>query len=175
VKDALHADRSAARMAALQALYQLEMTGAAPDEVIEEFVRHRFGRNLEGNLEGDLEGGPDAGNAAPEDKVFFADVVKGVLRHQTEVDRAIARGLASGWTLSRIDSILRALLRAAVYELVARRDIPAKVVIDEYVDLARDFFHGDEPGFVNAMLDRLAHAKRATEFGETPPDDELQF
>jgi N utilization substance protein B len=167
VKDALHADRSAARMAALQALYQLEMTGAAPDEVIEEFVRHRFGQNPEGDLE--------AGTAAPEDEVFFADVVKGVLRHQTEIDRAIARGLASGWTLSRIDSILRALLRAAVYELVARRDIPAKVVIDEYVDLARDFFHGDEPGFVNAMLDRLAHAKRATEFGETPPDDELQF
>jgi N utilization substance protein B len=163
VKEPLHEDRSAARLAALQALYQLEMTGTAPDDVIEEFVNHRFGQDSE------------AGNAAPQDEAFFADVVHGVLKHQNEIDRAIARGLASGWTLSRIDSILRALLRAAVYELVARRDIPAKVVIDEYVELSRDFFQGDEPGFVNAMLDRLAHAKRAAEFGEAPPDDELQF
>ena len=72
-------------------------------------------------------------------------------------------------------SILRAILRAASYELIARRDVPAKVVIDEYVELAHDFFDGDEPGFVNAVLDKLAHRKRAAEFGETPPDDELQF
>ena len=80
-------------------------------------------------------------------------IVHGVLKHQVEIDRSIARSLASGWTLTRIDSILRALLRAATYELVARRDVPAKVVIDEYVELARDFFEGDEPGFVNAVLD----------------------
>lgn len=156
-----HEERSAARLAALQALYQLEMTGNAPDEVIQEFIEHRFGREPE--------------IAAAHDEAFFADVVHGVLRHQIEIDRSIARSLASGWTLARIDSILRALLRAGTYELVARRDVPAKVVIDEYVELARDFFEGEEPGFVNAVLDRLAHRKRATEFGETPPDDELQF
>lgn len=156
-----HEERSAARLAALQALYQLEMTGNAPDEVIQEFIEHRFGREPE--------------NAAEHDEAFFADVVHGVLRHQIEIDRSIARSLASGWTLARIDSILRALLRAGTYELVARRDIPAKVVIDEYVELARDFFEGDEPGFVNAVLDRLEHRKRAAEFGETPPDDEFQF
>lgn len=157
-----HQERSAARLAALQALYQLEITGNAPDDVIEEFVEHRFGRGSE--------------NGTPKhDEDFFSDLVHGVLKHQVEIDRSIAKALAQGWTLSRIDSILRALLRAASYELVARSDVPVKVVIDEYVELARDFFDGDEPGFVNAVLDRLAHRKRAAEFGETPPDDEPQF
>lgn len=159
----LQAVRGAARLAALQALYQLEITGVAPDDVIEEFLQHRIGVESEG------------GASVPYDKEFFADLVRGVLKHQIEIDRSIARVLASGWTLARIDSILRALLRAAGYELVARRDVPAKVVIDEYVELARDFFEGDEPGFVNAILDKLAHLKRAAEFGETPPDDELAF
>lgn len=158
-----HEGRSAARLAALQALYQLEMTGNAPEEVVREFIQHRFGRD------------PETGETIPHDQVFFSDIVHGVLKHQVEIDRSVARSLASGWTLSRIDSILRALLRAGTYELVARRDVPAKVVIDEYVELARDFFAGEEPAFVNAVLDRLAHRKRAVEFGETPPDDELQF
>ena len=157
-----HQERSASRLAALQALYQLEITGIAPDDVIGEFIEHRFGRNLESGM-------------PRHDEAFFADLVHGVLKHQVEIDTSIARALAAGWTLARIDSILRALLRSAAYELVARRDVPAKVVIDEYVELARDFFEGDEPGFVNAVLDRLAHRKRAAEFGETPPDDELQF
>jgi N utilization substance protein B len=158
-----HEARSAARLAAIQALYQLEITGSTPDDVIEEFIAHRFGQD------------GDTGGAIPHDEEFFADLVHGVLKHQTEIDRSVARSLAPGWTLGRIDSILRALLRAGAYELVARRDVPAKVVIDEYVELARDFFDGDEPGFVNAVLDRLARRKRAAEFGEAPPDDELQF
>jgi N utilization substance protein B len=158
-----HETRSAARLAALQALYQLEMTGNAPDDVVAEFIQHRFGHDSE------------TGKTIPHDEAFFSDIVHGVLKHQVEIDRSVARSLASGWTLTRIDSILRALLRSATYELVARRDVPAKVVIDEYVELARDFFEGEEPGFVNAVLDRLAHRKRATEFGEIPPDDELQF
>jgi len=156
-------ERSAARLAALQALYQLEITGIAPDEVIEEFLQHRIGRDAEG------------GAATRYDVNFFADVVRGVLKNQVEIDRSIAHSLASGWTLARIDSILRALLRSAAYEMVARRDVPAKVVIDEYVELARDFFDGDEPAFVNALLDKLAHRNRAAEFGETPPDDKLRF
>jgi len=159
----VHEGRSGARLAALQALYQLEIAGAAPEDVIEEFIQHRFGRDSE------------AGIAGPQDKEFFADLVHGVLKHQVEIDRSLARSLAKGWTLVRIDSILRALLRAAAYELVARPDVPAKVVIDEYVELARDFFTGDEPGFVNAVLDRVARSKRAAEFGETPPEDELGF
>jgi N utilization substance protein B len=155
--------RGAARLAALQALYQLEITGISAEDVIEEFVAHRLGHD------------PETGQAVVQDKAYFSDIVHGVLKHQVEIDRSIAKALAAGWTLARIDSILRALLRAGAYELVARRDVPAKVVIDEYVELARDFFDKDEPGFVNALLDKLAHRKRAAEFGETPPDDELQF
>src|SRR5262245_24924946 len=114
-----HLERSAARLAALQALYQLEITGAAPDDVIEAFIEHRVGHG------GD--------NGLPEqDEEFFSDLVHGVLKHQVEIDRSIAKALAQGWTLARIDSTLRALLRSASYELVARRDVPAKVVIDEY-------------------------------------------
>ena len=135
-----HQARSAARLAALQALYQLEMTGNAPADVIDEFIQHRFKQDSE------------TGEEVAHDEAFFSDVVHGVLKHQVEIDRGIARSLASGWTLSRIDSILRALLRAGCYELVARRDVPAKVVIDEYVELARDFFEGDEPGFVNELV-----------------------
>jgi N utilization substance protein B len=155
--------RSASRLAALQALYQLEMTGASPEDVIREFIEHRFERDQE------------SGSDCPQDEAFFADIVHGVLKHQHEIDRSVARSLAPGWTLARIDSILRALMRAGAYELVARKDVPAKVVIDEYVELARDFFTGEEPKFVNAVLDKLAHRKRAAEFGETTPEDELGF
>jgi len=154
-----HIARSRARLAALQALYQLEITGGAPDDVVQEFIEHRFGRDSD----------------AEHDEAFFADIVNGVLKHQVEIDRSIARSLAKDWRLARIDSILRALLRAAAYELVARRDVPAKAVIDEYVELARDFFNGDEPGFVNAALDSLARAKRGAEFGEPAPQGEVEF
>ena len=89
-------------------------------------------------------------------------VVTGVPQHQVEIDKAIAACLSQNWTLARVDSILRAILRAASFELVARRDVPAKVVIDEYVGIARDFFAGDEPGFINAALDTMAIPKAAT-------------
>ena len=95
--------------------------------------------------------------------------------HQVEIDRAIAKCLASDWRLERVDSILRAILRAAAFELIGRPDVPARVVIDEYVEIAHAFFSGDEPNFVNAALDKMAHRKRAREFGETPPEDELEF
>jgi N utilization substance protein B len=141
-------ERSAARLAATQALYQIEMTAGDADEVITEFIDHRFG------------GDPETGNDGAHDESFFGDIVHGVLRHQVEIDRALTASLASGWTLARVDSILRALLRAAAYELKARADIPVKVVIDEYVELAKDFFDGEEPAFVNAVLDRLAREGR---------------
>ncbi len=109
------------------------------------------------------------------DAEFFTDLLRGVPKHQVEIDRSVARCLSENWKLERIDSILRAILRAATCELIARPDVPAKVVIDEYVEIAHAFFSGEEPKFVNAALDKLAHRKRAPEFGETPPDDELQF
>ena len=152
--------RRSARLAAVQALYQMELTGTDAETVASEFVEHRFGEAAPGEA-------PDA--------EFFGAVVRGVPHHQVEIDRSIARCLSADWKLQRIDSILRAILRAAAFELIARKDVPAKVVIDEYVDVAHAFFSGDEPSFVNAALDKLAHRKRAPEFGETPPDDELQF
>ena len=158
-----HEGRSPARLGALQALYQLEITGATPQDVISEFIEHRFGREL-----------GETGGALVQDREFFADVVNGVLKFQTEIDRSIARALASGWTLARIDSILRALMRAAAYELIGRRDIPAKVVIDEYVELSRDFFDGEEPSFVNAVLDRMAREIRTAEFGLPIPAGTLE-
>jgi N utilization substance protein B len=147
-KHATRSERSAARLAATQALYQIEMTAGDAGEVITEFIDHRFGAD------------PETGNDGAHDEIFFADIVHGVLRRQIEIDRALTASLASGWTLGRIDSILRALLRAAAYELKDRKDVPVKVVIDEYVELAKDFFDGEEPAFVNAVLDRLAREAR---------------
>jgi N utilization substance protein B len=151
--------RSAARLAAVQAIYQMELTGVDAEAVVDEFVEHRFVRG---------------GESAP-DEAFFGEIVRGVPHHQAEIDKSLASCLSKDWKLQRIDSTLRAVLRAATYELIAQKDVPAKVVIDEYLDVAHAFSDGDETSFVNAVLDRLAHRKRAPEFGETPPDDELQF
>lgn len=150
--------RHAARIAAVQALYQMELAGGGAEETLVEFLAHRLG---------EFEVAPD------ED--FFAAILRGVPQHQVEIDRAIAGALAAGWSLARIDSILRAILRCGLYELVARRDVPARAVIDEYVAVTRAFFGGDEPGFVNGVLDTLAKRKRAKEFGLPTPDDELDF
>jgi len=148
--------RRAARLAAVQALYQMELAGVGAEEVAEEFEAHRFGDT-------------------PTDAEFFKSIVEGVPQHQAEIDKAIANCLSQTWTLARVDSILRAILRAGGLELVARRDVPAKVVIDEYVGIAHDFFAGDEPGFVNAALDTMAHRKRAKEFGLATPEGEIDF
>lgn len=150
--------RHAARLGAVQALYQMEMSGSGAEEVAQEFVEHRFG---------ELPAVPD--------EEFFTAIVSGVPQHQVEIDRAVVASLSEKWKLERVDSILRAILRCGVFELVARRDVPAKVVIDEYVAVASAFFGGDEPGFVNAALDTIARRKRAKEFGLPVPDDELEF
>ena len=157
------AARHVARMAAVQALYQMELTNGDAEEVAREFIEHRFG--------GEAEIGP----VGEPDEEFFSTILNGVPKHQVEIDRSVAHCLSADWKLERIDSILRAILRAATFEFIDRKDVPAKVVIDEYVELTHAFFSGDEPAFVNAVLDKLAHRKRASEFGETTPDDELSF
>ncbi|HEX8233111.1 MAG TPA: transcription antitermination factor NusB [Caulobacteraceae bacterium] len=139
--------RTVARFAAVQALYQMELSGAGVEQVIREFAEHRFER--------DLEGAP----MAHADEAFFAELVRGVVTDQAEVDRAVARRLAQGWKLERIDATLRATLRAAAFELM-RLDTPAEVAIDEYVEIANAFFDGPEPGFVNAALDVVARDVR---------------
>ncbi len=155
--------RRAARLAAVQALYQMELVGVDAETVAEEFTVFRFGQEPELLALGDP------------DEEFFSSIVRGVPHHQTEIDDAIAKSLASGWRLSRVDSILRAILRAGAFELIGRPDVPAKVVIDEYIELAHAFFLDEETSFVNAVLDKLAHQKRATEFGAPPPEGELGF
>jgi N utilization substance protein B len=155
--------RSAARLAAVQALYQMELNGSGAEETVFEFTEHRFGREAE------------TGTAGEVDREFFGLLVHGVPEHQDEIDAGITKVLSAEWRLSRIDSILRAILRAGAFELIAMKDVPARVVIDEYLDVSHAFFSGDEPSFINAALDKLAHRKRAPEFGEIPPDDELGF
>jgi N utilization substance protein B len=146
--------RSVARLAAVQALYQMEVSSAGAEAVIREFSDHRFDRDIEGE---DEESAPLAGA----DEAFFADLVRGVVAYQREVDAAVAKRLAQNWRLERIDATVRAILRAGAYELTHRPDVPTEVAIDEYVELAKSFFDGPEPGFVNGALDGVAKDVRS--------------
>lgn len=145
----INSSRSVARLAAVQALYQMEVSSVGAEAVIREFSEHRFDRDLE-----DM-------TLASADEAFFADLVRGVVAHQGEVDKAIVRRLASGWRLERVDATARAILRAGAFELTHRQDVPIEVVINEYVELAKSFFEGPEPGFVNGALDAVAQDVRA--------------
>lgn len=143
-----HVARSAARLAAVQALYQMDIGGADIADVIAEFRGARLG------IAYDEEGKPHSGD--PADADFFEAIVRGVVDRQRALDPAINQALAKGWTLPRLDATLRAILRAGSFEISGRSDVPPKTVIDEYVTVARAFFDGDEPKVVNAVLDRLA-------------------
>jgi N utilization substance protein B len=147
-----HNKRSIARLAAIQALYQMEVSGAGVEAVIREFADHRFDRGIEGE---------ESATLASADEEFFGEVVRGVVKNQREIDAAVAKRLASGWRLERLDATVRAILRAGVYELAHRSDVPTEVVIDEYVELAKSFFEGPEPGFVNGALDGVAQDARS--------------
>jgi N utilization substance protein B len=140
--------RSVARLAAVQALYQLDVGGGSAATVIAEFVRHRLGREVDGENYGEA------------DTALFTDVVEGTIARQADIDGAIGGVLTPDWPLDRLEVTLRAVLRAGTYELMARTDVPARVVISEYLDIAHAFFSGKEPGLVNGVLDRLAHALR---------------
>jgi len=144
-----HQARSVARLAAVQALYQMEVSGAGSDAVVREFIDHRFDSDMEGE------------RLAPADEAYFRDIVRGVVERQSSIDKAIVRRLAENWRLERIDATLRAILRAGAFELIARADAPTEVVIDEYVEIAKSFFNGPEPGFVNGALDAIARDERA--------------
>lgn len=139
-----HKARSAARLGAVQALYQMDIASTPLDDAVAEFVEHR------------LEHGDEGGEMTHADAAHFEDIVRGVVREQRELDRQVNGALAKGWSLARIDSTLRAILRCGTYELRRCKDVPLKVIINEYVDIAHAFFEGDEPGVVNAVLDRLA-------------------
>ncbi len=144
-----HQARSVARLSAVQALYQMEAAGLGNEAVIREFIDHRFDADLEGQT------------LAPADIDYFSAIVRGVVDRQKAIDQAIVRRLADGWRLERIDATLRAILRAGTFELMAQPQAPTEVVIDEYVEIAKAFFEGPEPGFVNGALDGIARDERA--------------
>ncbi|WP_343344273.1 transcription antitermination factor NusB [Sphingomicrobium sp. XHP0239] len=136
--------RSAARLAAVQALYQRDMEGTATAQLIHEFHEHRLGATIEGETYAEAE------------VLFFDDVVAGVVARGEEIDGKIAAKLAEGWKLERLDKPMRAILRAGTYELLARPDVPRASVIDEYLDVADAFYDKKEKGFVNGLLDAIA-------------------
>ena len=147
--------RSAARLAAVQALYQMEIAGTDWQTVQCEFEDHRLGAEIEGAQYRDA------------NVELFRDILKGVVEHQAAIDKLTDRALVEKWPLGRIDATLRAIFRSAGYELTARPDIPPKVIIGEYVDVTKAFFSaGREAKFVNAVLDHMANEVRGEEMAK---------
>jgi transcription antitermination protein NusB len=138
--------RTAARLAAVQALYQMELSDGDPAEVVAEFLAHRLDDRSEEGV-------------GPADRDFFAAIAKGAAENREALDRGIAAVLASDWPLARLETVLRAILRLGAYELAHRPDVPTEIVINEYLDVAHAFFDGKEPGLVNGVLDALARGR----------------
>ena len=145
--------RGAARLAAVQALYQMDIAGTGLNEILAEFESHWLGREVEG------------AQYLPAEAAFFRDVVEGVVREQRKLDPLIDQALSAGWPLKRIETVLRAVLRAGAYELDRRTDVPARAVVSEYVDVANAFVDREETGMVNAVLDQIGRHFRGNEFG----------
>jgi len=144
--------RGAARLAAVQALYQMDIAATPLNDILAEFESHWIGREVEGE------------QYLPAEAAFFREVVGGVVAEQRKLDPLIDAALAQGWPLKRIETVLRAILRAGAYELDKRSDIPARVIVSEYVDVAHAFVEKDETGLINAVLDQIARQLRAGEF-----------
>src|SRR5262245_33298565 len=143
--------RGAARLAAVQALYQMDVAAKGLNEIYAEFESHWLGREVEGS------------QYLPAEAAFFREVVGGVVRDQRRLDPIIDAALSKGWPLKRIEALMRAVLRAGLYELDQRRDIPTRVIVSEYVDVAGAFVDKDETGMVNAVLDQLGRQVRSGE------------
>lgn len=140
--------RGAARLAAVQALYQMDVAGTGLLETTAEYELFRLGKEIDGELYRDA------------DPQWFRAILAGVVEDQKTIDPVIRKSLTEDWPLSRLDSTLRAILRAGVFELTRRRDVPVAVIVSEYVDIAKAFYTEDEPKLVNAVLDRVARRSR---------------
>ena len=136
--------RGAARLAAVQALYQMDVGGSGVLEVVAEYEAFRLGQEVDGET------------YLKADAAWFRSIVSGVVRDQTKIDPLIKSSLQDDWALSRLDSTVRAILRAGTFEIIERKDVPVPVIVTEYVEIARAFFEEDEPKLVNAVLDRIA-------------------
>ena len=156
--------RTGARVAAVQALFQAEAGGESPEAVIDQFVRHRIG--VMPGATGTAEAVFEDGRVPAADVPLFARIVRGAARDSESLDQQIAAHLSRDWAMDRLDPVLRALLRAAAAELWGGQDPPARVVINEYMDVAHGFFDGEEPRFANGVLNALARHMRAGEFTE---------
>ncbi|WP_455373927.1 transcription antitermination factor NusB [Limibacillus halophilus] len=143
--------RRLARLAAVQALYQLEVNGGEASRVILEFLQHRLSEPIDGLTLEEL------------DRQFFGDLVAGVSKDGAELDEVVKPALVDGWPLERLESIIRLILRCGAFELWQRPDVPARVVINEYLEVAHAFYEDKEPAFINGVLDRLAHSLRDEE------------
>ncbi|MDB5650669.1 MAG: NusB antitermination factor [Hyphomicrobiales bacterium] len=148
--------RAAARLAATQALYQMDVAAKGINEILAEFETFWIGQEVEGE------------QYKPAEIEFFRDIVNGVLKDQLAIDQLIDATLQSGWPLARVEAVMRAVLRAGTYELKKRKDIPPRVVITEYVDVAAAFLARDETGMINAVLDKIARGLRAEDFEARP-------
>jgi transcription antitermination protein NusB len=143
--------RQAARLAAVQALYQWQEGEHAPAEIIEQFLSVRTGETGEGGMRRDA------------DRPLFKDVVEGTVAHKDTLEQTVSSALADGWTWPRVDRLVRAILLAGAYELLHRSDVPPRVAINEYVEIAHAFYDQGEPNFVNSVLDRVARQARSAE------------
>ncbi len=151
--------RGAARLAAVQALYQMDVGGTSLLETVAEYESFRLGRELDGDTYREA------------DAAWFRDIVSGVVRSQTTIDPLIHSSLTSDWPLSRLDTTLRAILRAGAYEVTSRKDVPIAVIVSEYVDIAKAFYSEEEPRLVNAVLDRVARRARGEGRGQEARED----
>lgn len=140
--------RGAARLAAVQALYQMDVAGAGLLEIAAEYEAHRLGKEIDGSQYREA------------DAQWFRAILSGVVESQKQIDPIVRQSLLEGWPLSRLDSTLRAILRSGTYELMQRGDVPIAVIVNEYVDIARAFYEDEEPKLVNAVLDRIAKRVR---------------
>jgi transcription antitermination protein NusB len=157
-----HRPRTASRVAAVQALFQSEQTNDSAETVIDQFIRHRLGE-LPGT------GGYEDGRVPDAEVPLFTRIVRTAVQQQDGLDRILVEALPAEWPMARIDPVLRALLRAGAAELWMTDGPPARVVINEYLDVAHGFFSGDEPRMANGLLDKLAHVLRPGEFGSPRP------
>lgn len=163
--------KSAARLAAVQALYQVDLGDMSPDTVLQDFLQHGIGSTALQTVRGaDYEDEREVEAALVEpDGELLTSLVRGALASKDDLDRMVAGALSRDWSVERLESVLRSILRAGAFELSTRPDIPPKVTISEYVDIAHAFYSGPEPGLVNAVLDRIAKVVRAEELNRDDP------
>ena len=152
-------DRSSARLSAVQALYEIDMTGVSADPVLQEFMKDRWKARTDLSEESE----ENLPNIATPDYALMTKIIRGVSAKQGNLDKIIESSLSSEWTVERLEVILRATLRAGTFELLFISDVPAKVVINEYVNVAKAFFDDNKPGLVNGVLDKIARILRTAE------------